>query len=261
MRRHQVNGVVQYRFDGLGDIENLLHAVLTRVGGVSQRPYATLNLGHTVGDEPRSVQENHRRALLPLGIRPDQVVSPWQIHGTRVQIVGKEHLGTFRPETDALLTVTPGVPLLMRFGDCTPIVLCDPVRRVVGMAHAGWRGVVAGIVGATVRTMTERLGCNLDHIWAGVGPTIGPCCYEVGLDVATEIQDACPAQSRVIRRVNGRIHADLPSAVEAQLRDAGIRRIEQAGLCTSCRVEEFFSHRAEDGKTGRFGIVIGWQDE
>lgn len=261
MKRHQVNGVVQYRFDGLENIENLRHAILTRLGGVSQGPYATLNLGHTVGDDPRAVEENHRRALRPLGIHPDRVVSPWQVHGARVEIVGKEHLGTVRPKTDALLTVTPGVPLMMRFGDCTPVVLCDPVRRVVGMAHAGWRGIVAGVVESTVRTMSEQLGCNPENVWAGLGPTIGPCCYEVGADVAREIEEACPAGSQVIEQVNGRIHADLPSAVEAQLKHAGIRRIERTGLCTSCRVDEFFSHRAENGDTGRFGIVIGWQDE
>ena len=261
MIRDHVNGVVQYHFEGLDGVENLRHAVLTRLGGVSEGPYATLNLGHTVGDDPDAVEENHRRALMPLGIHPEQVVSPWQVHGARVEIVGKEHLGTVRPETDALLTHAPGVPLMMRFGDCTPVLLCDPARGVLGMAHAGWRGVVAGVVGATVRAMTERLGCNPQHVWAGVGPTIGPCCYEVGPDVAEEIREACPAEAPVIQRVNDRIHADLPLAVEAQLKRAGIRRIEQAGLCTSCQVEEFFSHRAEDGRTGRFGIVIGWQDE
>lgn len=261
MRRLRLNGVVQYRFEGLGDVDNLLHAVLTRLGGVSRGPYATLNLGHTVGDDPEAVVENHRRALEPLSVHPDSVVSPWQVHGARVGIVGKEHLGTVRPKTDALLTSTPGVPLMMRFGDCTPVLLCDPVQRVVGLAHAGWRGVVAGVVGASVRTMVERLESKPEHVWAGIGPTIGPCCYEVGADVAEEIEDACPAGSRVTQRVNGRIHADLPSAVEAQLKDVGIHQIEHSGLCTSCRVDEFFSHRAEHGQTGRFGIVMEWRDE
>jgi hypothetical protein len=261
MRRHRLNGVVQYRFEGVGDVENLLHAVLTRLGGVSRGPYATLNLGHTVGDDPEAVEENHRRALDPLEIHPDTVVSPWQVHGARVEIVGKEHRGTVRPKTDALLTVNPGVPLMMRFGDCTPVLLCDPARQVVGLAHAGWRGVVAGIVGTTVKTMVEQLGSNPGDVWAGIGPTIGPCCYEVGSDVARQIEEACPAGSQVTRRVNGRIHADLPAAVEAQLKESGIRRIEQSALCTSCRVDEFFSHRAENGRTGRFGIVMGWRDE
>jgi YfiH family protein len=257
MNRVSLNGVVLYRFEGLDGVDGLLHAVLTRIGGVSKGPYATLNLGHTVGDDLMAVQENHRRALGPLGLHLGQVVSPWQVHGARVGVVGPDQLGTVLPKTDALVTRTAGVPLMMRFGDCAPILLFDPVRRVAGMAHAGWRGVVAGVVEASIRTMTGRLGCDPSDIWAGIGPTIGPCCYEVGADVADQIAAACPVGARVIRRVNGRVHADLPAAVEAQLRAAGVSQVEQAGLCTSCRVDEFFSHRAENGRTGRFGIVMG----
>jgi hypothetical protein len=174
-----------------------------------------------------------------------------------VDIVGSEQLGTVRPETDALMTTTTGVPLMMRFGDCASVLFFDPVQRVAGMAHAGWRGVVAGVVEASIQTMTERLGCNTSDIWAGIGPTIGPCCYEVGASVAEEIAAACPVEAQVIRRVDGYVYADLPAAVEAQLRAVGVEQVEQAELCTSCRVDEFFSHRAENGRTGRFGIVMG----
>jgi hypothetical protein len=259
MKRASLNGVGLYRFDGLDGIDGLLHAVLTRIGGVSKGPYATLNLGHTVGDDLSAVRENHRRALEPLGLDPERVVSPWQVHGARVEVVGPRQLGAVLPETDAIVTATAGVPLMMRFGDCAPVLLFDPVQRVVGMAHAGWRGVVVGVVEASIRAMTRHLGCDPSHIWAGIGPTIGPCCYEVGADVADQIAAACPGDAQVIRRVNGRIHADLPTAVEAQLRAVGVGRIEQANLCTSCRVDEFFSHRAENGRTGRFGIVMGLQ--
>ncbi len=257
MKRARLNGVVLYRFEDLDGAAGLLHAVLTRIGGVSRGPYATLNLGHGVGDDPAAVEENHRRALGPLGLDPEEVVSPWQVHGATVDIVGPEDLGTVRPQTDALVTAAPGVPLLMRFGDCAPVLLFDPARRVVGLAHAGWRGVVVGVVGAAIETMTEGLGCATDDIWAGIGPTIGPCCYEVGRDVAREIASACPSGTEVLRSVNGRIHADLPAAVEGQLHAAGVERIERGALCTSCGVDEFFSHRAEDGRTGRFGVVIG----
>jgi hypothetical protein len=227
---------------------------------VSRGPYATLNLGHTVGDDEEAVEENHRRALNPLGLKPIDVVSPWQVHGAAVDVVGPEHRGTVRPETDALVTAAPEVPILMRFGDCTPVLLCDPVRRVIAMAHAGWRGVVAGVVEACLRAMTERLGCRPRDIQAAIGPTIGPCCYEVGTDVARRIAEACPPGAAVVRRVNGRVYADLPGGVEAQLRAGGVGQVEQAGLCTSCRVDEFFSHRAEEGETGRFGVVIGWHN-
>jgi hypothetical protein len=105
--------------------------------------------------------------------------------------------------------------------------------------------------------MAAHFGSIPGDMWAGIGPTIGPCCYEVGADVAGEIASACPPGSEVVHSVNSQVHADLPAAVEAQLRAAGVEWIEHADLCTSCRVDEFFSHRAEDGKTGRFGVVIG----
>ncbi len=260
MKRATQDGVVLYRFEDLDGVDGLLHAVLTRIGGVSRGPYATLNLGHTVGDDLKAVEENHRRALRPLGLEQGQVVSPWQVHGAAVEVVGPAERGTVRAETDALVTAAPEVPLMMRFGDCAPVLLFDPVSRAVGLVHAGWRGVVAGVVGASIRTMTERLGCTPADIWAGIGPTIGPCCYEVGTGVAQEIASACPSGTEVVHSVNGRVHADLPAAVEAQLRGAGVEQIEQAELCTACRVDEFFSHRAEDGRTGRFGVVIGLTD-
>jgi YfiH family protein len=257
MIRECIDGVVLYRFRGLCEVEGLKHAVLTRVGGVSQGPYATLNLGHTVGDDLAAVAENHRRALGTLGLRPGETVSPYQVHGARVAVVGRSHLDTVQPATDALVTATPFVPLLMRFGDCASILFFDPVQRVIGMAHAGWRGVVAGSVEATVRTMTDRFGCAPADVWTGIGPTIGPCCYEVGSEVVGAVTAACPAGADVVHRVNGRVHLDLPAAVQAQLGAVGVRQIEHAGLCTACRVDEFFSHRAERGRTGRFGIVIG----
>ncbi len=257
MIRECIDGVVLYRFRGLHKIEGLGHAVLTRIGGVSQGPFATLNLGHTVGDDLSAVGENHRRALGSLGLRPGETVSPHQVHGARVGVVGRSHLDTVQPATDALVTAVPFVPLLMRFGDCASILFFDSARRVIGMAHAGWRGVVAGSVGATVRTMTERFNCDPADVWAGIGPTIGPCCYEVGSEVVDAVVAACPAGADVVHHVNGRVHLDLPAVVQAQLGAAGVRQIENAGLCTACRVDEFFSHRAEHGRTGRFGIVIG----
>ncbi len=256
MIRECIDGIVLYRFREPSGAKRLNHAVLTRIGGVSQTPFATLNLGHTVGDDLAAVEENHRRALGALGLIPGEVVSPYQVHGARVGIVGQAHLGAVQPATDALVTGVPSVPLLMRFGDCAPILFFDPVRRVIGMAHAGWRGVVAGSVGATVRAMVERLNCVPGDIWAGIGPTIGPCCYEVGLEVVEAVEAACPAGSDVLHYVDEQLHLDLPAAVQAQLCAAGVRQIESANLCTACHVDEFFSHRAERGRTGRFGIVM-----
>jgi YfiH family protein len=256
MIRKCVDGIVLYRFDGLSGGAGLRHAVLTRIGGVSQGPFATLNLGHSVGDDLAAVEENHRRALGALGLEPGKPVSPYQVHGARVGVVGRADLGTVRQSTDALVTAVPAVPLLMRFGDCAPVLFFDPVQHVAGMAHAGWRGVVAGTVGATIRTMTEQFGCDPADVWAGIGPTIGPCCYEVGPEVVQAVEAACPPGAGVVCDVNGQTNLDLPAAVQAQLRAAGVEQVEDAGLCTACRVDEFFSHRAEHGRTGRFGVVM-----
>ena len=257
MVRECADGVVTYRFATLSRAEELVHAALTRIGGASQGPFATLNLGHTVGDDLAAVEENHRRALGSMGLYPRRVVSPYQVHGARVGVVGRGHLGTVQPATDALVTDEVGVPLLLRFADCVPVLFFDPVRRAVGIAHAGWRSVVAGVVGDTVRTMRDRLGCAPADLWAGIGPSIRPCCYEIGPEVLTAIGAACPPGAEIEKLVDGRSHLDLPAAVRAQLREAGVKQIEDSGLCTACRVDEFFSHRAEHGHTGRFGIVLG----
>ncbi|HET89746.1 MAG TPA: peptidoglycan editing factor PgeF [Chloroflexi bacterium] len=256
MIREYLDGILLYRFEGVREGEGVEHAILTRVGGVSQGAYATLNLSRSVGDDLAAVEENHRRALGALGIEPGQTVSPHQVHGARVEVVGRAHRGTLRSATDALVTVEAGVPLLMRFGDCTPVLFVDLERRAMGIAHAGWRGVVAGSVPATVEVMTRQLGCERTDLWAGIGPTIGPCCYEVGPEVAAAVQSACPVGVDVVRHIDGRMHLDLPAAVGAQLRAAGVERVEDSRLCTACRVDEFFSHRAERGRTGRFGIVM-----
>ena len=256
MIRACVDGVVLYRFEGLSETEGVAHAVLTRIGGVSRAPYATLNLGHTVGDDLTAVEENHRRALMALGLGGRKVVSPYQVHGARVGVVGRAHLGTVQPATDALVTAVEGVPLLLRFADCASVLFFDPVRCAVGLVHAGWRGVAAGVVGATVQNLVGRLGCTPGDLWAGIGPTIGPCCYAVETEVARAVEAACSPGAEVVHDVGGQIHLDMPAAVRAQLRAAGVERIEDAGLCTACHVEEFFSHRAENGCTGRFGVLM-----
>ena len=257
MIQDHVNGIVLYRFEGLSEDGGIVHAVLTRIGGVSQPPYATLNLCRSDGEDPAAVKENLRRASRALGLEPGSFARPYQVHGTRVGVVGPADGGTIYPDTDALVTAAPAVPLLMCFGDCTPVLFFDPVRRAVGIAHAGWRGVAAGVVAATVRAMRDQLGCDPADVWAGIGPTIGPCCYAVGPEVVAAVERACPPGADVVRHVDGRTCLDLPAAVQAQLRATGIERIEDAGMCTACHVDEFFSHRAEHGRTGRFGVVVG----
>ena len=257
MDRQRVDGVVLYRFEELIKASKVHHAILTRIGGASATPFATLNLGHTVGDDLATVEENHRRGLGAVGLEVGQIVSPYQVHGSHVGIVGGAHRGTVQPACDALVTAEPDVHLLLRFADCVPVLFFDAARGVIGLAHAGWRGVVANVAGETVRVLVERMGCRPESIWAGIGPAIGPCCYQVDSHVASAVRDGCPSGAFIGRWEDSVLMLDLPAAVRAQLEAAGVGHIEDSGLCTACRVDEFFSHRTENGQTGRFGVVIG----
>ena len=256
MQRINDNGIVFYRFERLADESSLDHALFTRRGGVSLPPFASLNVGHTVGDDLRAVTVNHRRALAALGWRRGDVATCHQVHAARVGVVGPGDRGNVRPKTDALVTAAPGLVLMLRFADCAPVLFYDAHRRVIGLAHAGWRGVTAGVVPTTVETLVKTFGCRPADLWAGVGPSIGPCCYQVGQEVVEHVGEVL-GEGALFHQVNGRAHLDLWAAVQRQLVEVGVRQIDVAELCTACDTDEWFSHRAEAGRTGRFGVVIG----
>jgi YfiH family protein len=251
---------VWYRFRRsnrlLGSDERFRHAMLTRLGGVSRGAFEALNLGSTVGDNPGAVAENHRRIFRALGIDPSRVVSPYQVHGCNVTRVDGSHGGRVIPETDALITDEPDLILLLRFADCVPVLLYDPAHDAVGLAHAGWRGTAAGVIPATVRAMTEAFGTRSGALWAGIGPAIGADHYEVGAEVVEAVRATLSDSADVAQKRGVRWHLDLPGAVAAQLKAAGVGHIARSGLCTACRTDEWYSHRAEDGKTGRFGVMV-----
>lgn len=255
MRREIIGGIVRYRFEHL-EARGVLHAFLTRLGGVSAPPFATLNLGHTVGDDLMAVEENHRRACAALDLRRAQIVSPYQVHGTHVRPVFRVHGGSVQPAADGLLTTVPGVALLLRFADCVPLLLFDPVRRAVGLVHAGWRGAAGNIAATAVRTFVHHVGSRPEDLWAGIGPAIGPCCYAVEPTVSAIITPAIPPAAEVFQKRNGILYLDLPALIRAQLAVAGVHQIEMANICTACHTDEWFSHRAERGRTGRFGVLI-----
>ena len=259
MQRYQQNGVAFYRFAGLEAAPAVQHAVFTRRGGVSRPPFAELNLGHTVGDDLPAVQENHRRVYGVLDASPSTAVTAWLVHGRTVAVVDQDHAGQVVRHVDALITQTADLLLLLRFADCLPLLLYDPVQLAVGLVHAGWRGTVQGVAVATVQAMQQAFGSRPADLWAGIGPGIGPCCYEVGDDVVDAVRAAFPHPQRFLPRVGHAWHFDLPAANAAQLEALGVRHIELTGLCTGCQTEEFFSHRAERGRTGRFGVAIRLQ--
>lgn len=257
MHRYEQNGVAFYRFTGLDGRLDVSHAIFTRLGGVSEPPFAELNLGHSVDDDLTAVEENHRRVYQILNVAERDVVTAWLVHGRAVCPVDGQHAGQVIPRTDGLITQTAGLFLFQRFADCLPVLFFDPVHSAIGVAHAGWRGTVAGVSSATVQAMHVAFGSRPEDVWVGIGPGIGPCCYEVGGDVTRVVDATFEKAEALLPRVNGAVHFDLPRANVNQLRNLGVRHIEVAPICTACRVDEFFSHRAEDGRTGRFGVAIG----
>jgi len=258
LRRVEANGPVFYQFEQWAASMPLKHGIFTRLGGVSTAPWSSLNLGGTVGDSPDAVRENHRRMMAALGMEDRQVCTVWQVHSAdtviaQARVPGRRWLA----RADGLVTDQPGLPLAMRFADCTPILLYDPVRHVAGIAHAGWRGTVLGAGVSALHAMQAAYGSRPQDVQAGIGPSIGPDHYQVGEEVVMAIGQAFGGVDGLIRRADdGSAYLDLWAANRLALERAGVEQIEIAGLCTATHISEFFSHRAEAGRTGRFGAVI-----
>ena len=244
----------------------VVHAVSTRYGGVSKPPFDSMNLALHVGDDASDVVENRRRFLGMLGLDFARLTTPEQIHGDNILRVGENEAGCGRlsyadaiPGMDALMTNVPGIPLMLCFADCTPILLFDPVHRAAAIAHGGWKGTVRSIAAKTVRAMEEAYGTRPEDCLAGIGPAIGPCCYEVGDEVAEEFRKAFPQfAEEIISETGGKIRLDLWQANRLQLRAAGLLpgHIDAAGVCTSCHADTFFSYRAEGPTIGRIAAVM-----
>ncbi|MBI5566342.1 MAG: peptidoglycan editing factor PgeF [Chloroflexi bacterium] len=260
MNRVVHDELIYYQFDDLASAPELYHGVFTRAGGVSRAPFASLNLSRSVGDEAVAVTENNRRMLAVFDMQPDQATTAWLVHGRSVAVVDRADAGHYRTNVDAILTRERGLALTMRFADCVPVVVYDRVRGAIGLAHAGWRGVAVNVVAATLDAMHAAFGSEPRDVWAGIGPCISVDRYRVGEDVITAIAAACPADIPIAQRqTDGSVHLDLNAAVTAQLCAGGVTHIEDSKVCTATRIDEWFSHRAEQGKTGRFGVVIGLQ--
>lgn len=261
MQRQSVDGLVYYQFEGLASYSNLYHGAFTRLGGISQPPYESLNLARSVGDDAQIVQENNRRMLRVFEMTPDHATTVWLVHGKQVAVMTHVDAGTYRPGFDALITRDRGLALTMRFADCVPIVFFDPVQRAIGLAHAGWRGVAENVVAATVDALRAHFGSQPRDLWAGIGPCIGVEQYCVGQEVIDLVAPACPPHAPIVqRRPDDSLHLDLNFAVAAQLQAGGVENVEDAAICTASNTDEWFSHRAENGKTGRFGVVIGMRE-
>ncbi len=237
----------------------LRHAIFTRQGGTSQAPWASLNVGGTVGDDLAAVRQNHELMYAALGVNGERSCTVWQVHSADTVIVNGPVRGRrWIALADAMVTDRPDTPLVMRYADCTPIMLFDPARGVIGAVHAGWRGTVQGAAASAVRTMVQAYGCKPEQIEACIGPSIGPDRYQVGAEVVAAAVAYYGTTDGIIRHdaQDGSAYFDLWEANALDLQRAGVEQIEIAGICTAQHTDEFFSHRAEKGRTGRFGLVM-----
>lgn len=249
-------GLVYYQF---AQWPSLKHGVFTRKGGLSSPPWASLNLGGNVGDSPEAVRHNHDRIYQTLQLNADRVCTVWQVHSADVILAIRPALNRrWLGLADGLVTNQLDMPLIMRFADCTPLLFFDPVQGVIGIAHAGWRGTVTGVGANTVRTMVTAYGCLPQNIQAGIGPSIGPQAYQVGEEVVAAVSSYFGTLDGLIIRssLDGTAYLDLWVANKLDLQRVGVEQIEVASICTAQNTDEFFSHRAEKGRTGRFGAVL-----
>lgn len=251
------------RFAGFSEIR---HFVSTRLGGCSSPPFESLNIAFHTADEPAHVLENRRRLLVHLGIPLERLTTAKQVHGNRVTVVTSDTRGSGACDydsaleaTDALITNVPNTCLMVQVADCLPILLYDPANRAIAAIHAGWRGSAKLIALRTVRAMVDHFGCQPKDIIAGIGPSIGPCCYEVGPEVVGKIREAMGALDGLAKASpsSDRFYLDLWEVNRRQLIESSIQEqnIEVARICSCCKSALFFSERSCKG-TGRFGAGI-----
>ena len=238
-----------FTFWNLSQVPGIRHAVSTRSGGVSEGRCESLNVSYSVGDASDKVDENLRRVASAVGAQREDLFAAYQVHGRAVTVVDAQTAP--RPRCDVLITASPARTLMLRYADCTPVLLVDPVRRCVAAVHAGWRGSAVRAAGAAVEALSNAFGSVPGDLLAGIGPAIGPCCYEVGQDVVEAFADRPELFS------GGKL--DLWESNRQALIDAGVvpGQIEVASICTQCESDRFFSHRANGGQpAGRFAALI-----
>jgi len=254
-------------FENLSRYQGIRHFVTTRTGGFSNPPYDSLNLGFHVGDDPENVLKNRERLAATLGIPLDHFTIGRQIHSGNVTIISEElrgkgcaHHNEAINATDAMVTNMPDICLIILVADCVPMLFFDPVTGVIGVAHAGWHGTLQCVAQNTIRTMEKAFGSSPQDIVVGMGPSIGPCCYEVGLEIISRVESIFRTTKEYIvnESKDGKGYFDLWKANLKQLLYAGVEKknIEMAQKCTCHNPELFFSYRHQKGDTGRFGAGL-----
>jgi len=253
----------------------VIHAVSTRLGGVSKPPFDSLNLALHVGDEPADVLANRKKFVQSLGFSLADIVTPNQVHGENIFRIDENYRGCgcnnyadSIPETDALITNTPELPLMLCFADCVPIFFVDVENCAVGLAHGGWKGTLKKIAAKTFLRMRDEFGTWAKDCLIGIAPSIGACCYEIGGEVVDKCKAAFPDNySELLIQRDGKIYLDLWRANVLQLLEVGVpeENIDVAGKCTCCESSWYFSYRAAQKKnldrTGRIAALIALKSQ
>jgi YfiH family protein len=250
------NNLKIFTFDIFPD--EITQAVFTRQGGVSPPPWDSLNVGGSIGDDIAHVRENRIRSFQALDRPPESIFDVWQVHSATVIFAeAPRPLEAAYQKADIILTDNPRITLFMRFADCTPVFLYDPRKMVIGLVHSGWLGTVRTACQAAVQAMQDRYSSNPGDILAAIGPSIGPDHYEIGPDVIAQVQQSFGTQTEMLlEERDGRVYFNLWKANQTLLEQSGVEVVEQAGLCTACNQQDWYSHRGENGKTGRFGALL-----
>ncbi|GCE05386.1 peptidoglycan editing factor PgeF [Dictyobacter aurantiacus] len=296
MIERQYEDVRYLQFSHYSPFSELTHGVFTRVGGFSEAPYSSLNTSAPPrggGDTFPNVIRNRQLALQALQLSGTPSATLWQVHGADVLTLdlSKEwrtdwadmsyYERAWTPATirqgDAIISREREVAMALSFADCVPLTFYDPIQHVIGIAHGGWRGTARGISIATIEAMQQTFGSRPEDIYAGIAPAIGPCCYEVSQEVRQlfmgeqefSSMPTNPAYRERIQRSatfstvqlpdnRTSLRLDLQEANRQQLLMAGLtaEHIEVMRICTGCQTEQFFSHRKENGKTGRFVVIM-----
>ena len=265
MTAHEQNGVVYYTFPSFDAVPFVRHGFSTRLGGVSTGIFESMNLSYTRGDEAAAVRENFDRFCRAVGVDSENAVVSAQEHHTVIYnaTAADRGRGVTRErgyaDIDGLLTDEPNVVLFTQYADCVPLLFVDPVRRVVGTSHAGWRGTAAQIGAVTVERMCADYGCRREDILAAIAPSIGPCCFEVDAPVITEFQKLSLFDEGCYQPVSeDKMLINLWEVNRRTLVRVGVRpeHITVTDLCTKCHPDVFWSHRVTGGQRGSLAACI-----
>ena len=265
MIEYSNTGISLFKFANLNGEENVVHFVTTRKGGVSESPYASLNLGYHNKDSALHVAKNREILSSNGGVSISSLTLGQQVHSGNVHVVGCNDIGrgsmSFESEirnTDEMVTNVPNACLMVLVADCAPVLFFDAKQMVIAIAHSGRKGVINRVSENVVETMDRQYGCKRSDINVGIGPTICRKHYPITQEAETELRGAIAPNSTSIEMANGQTFFDLTGAIKEQLVSCGVKEghIETAGICTYERSDIFFSERRDGPPTGRFGAVI-----